>query len=163
MEPWYMKRSSIIIGFVILSLITGLGAYGIYNAANSKPSGLSTSDTLPETAGSNPALPTETGFTQLLDQGITQQDLTTFQSGISNFFVSNTATYKPSSVVVLTDASCVPPNADGYVVCQYILTANDKDTLRGILKTNTTGPVTIILSDKSGKELFNKTIQPATN
>jgi len=162
----------IILGFVVLSGFSGLAAYGFFK--NTPSSGANTSESTskqtvdpitkqviddgtsqrPESYGENPAKPSLIGFAALLDQGITQEDLTAFQGGISNYFISAGDKYPPSSVVVFSDASCSLPLDDGSVNCSYKLTVNDKTKIDGEFKTDENGHITIGLS-QDGKSIYH--------
>jgi hypothetical protein len=170
----------IVLGFIVLSVISGFAAYGFYqnnqssNLNSVKPTSAQKvdpvtkqviddgSDQTKETYGQNPAKPVLIGFAALLDQGITQEDLTAFQGGISNYFVSAGNTYPPASVVVFSDASCGLPLTDGTVNCSYKLTVNDKTKLDGAFQTDENGHITIGLS-KDGKTLYNTSIDENAN
>lgn len=169
----------IVFGFLLLSLISGLATYGFYENSHSTNTGTQSDNTqkvdpttkqvidngadrAPESYGVNPAAPAMIGFAAMLDQGITQTDLTAFQGGISNYFVSAVSTYAPSSVVVLSDASCGFPAADSSVSCTYLLTVNDKTKLQGTFKTDEAGHITIGL-DSNGRVVYNTTITESGN
>ena len=165
----------IILGFILLSGISGLAAYGFYqNNQSSNPDSVKPTSTQKvdpvtkqviddgadqtrENYGQNPAKPSLIGFAALLDQGITQEDLTAFQGGITNYFVSAGSTYPPASIVVFSDASCALPLSDGTVNCSYKLTVNDKTKLDGAFQTDENGHITIGLS-KDGKTIYNTSI-----
>lgn len=165
----------IILGFIVLSATSGFAAYGFYqnsqssNTNNVKPTSTQKvdpitkqviddgSDQTKETYGQNPAKPTLIGFAALLDQGITQEDLTAFQGGISNYFISAGNAYPPASIVVFSDASCGLPLTDGTVNCSYKLTVNDKTKLDGAFQTDENGHITIGLS-KDGKTVYHTSI-----
>lgn len=168
-----------IAGFLLLSCITGLAAYGFYR--NSHPTSVEVqpnssqsidpvtkqvidngANQTPENYGVNPAAPSMIGFAAMLDQGITQTDLTAFQGGISNYFVGAVATYAPSSVVVFSDAACGFPAADSSVSCTYVLTVNNKTTLQGTFSTDQAGHITIGLNNGS-KVVYNTTITESSN
>ncbi len=171
------KRNLLIIfGFIMLSALSGLAAYGFYNNNRSTTNGATVkptstqkvdpvtkqviddgSDQTPETYGQNPAKPVLIGFAALLDQGITQNDLTAFQGGISNYFVSAGNTYPPASVVVFSNAACGVPLSDGSVNCSYKLTVNDKTKIDGAFKTDENGHITIGLT-QDGKTIYHTTI-----
>ena len=165
----------IILGFILLSGISGLAAYGFYqnnqssNPNNVKPASTQKVDPITkqviddgadqtrENYGQNPAKPSLIGFAALLDQGITQEDLTAFQGGITNYFISAGDAYPPASIVVFSDASCGLPLDDGTVNCSYKLTVNDKTKIDGSFHTDENGHITIGLS-KDGKTLYNTSI-----
>lgn len=164
-----------VVGFLLLSCLTGLAAYGFYKNSNSSGATVQpnsgqkvdpitkqviddNADQTPESYGVNPAAPSMIGFAAMLDQGIIQADLTAFQGGISNYFVSAVSTYKPSSVVVLSNASCGFPANDGSVTCTYSLTVNEKTKLQGTLITDEAGHVTITLTNSSGDVVYNTTV-----
>lgn len=165
----------IILGFIVLSGLSGLAAYGFYNDRQSQPGTSATSTSTqkvdpitkqviddgasqtPESYGQNPAAPSMIGFAALLDQGITQEDLTAFQGGISNYFISAGDKYPPSSVVVFSDASCDLPLDDGSVNCSYKLTVNDKTKIDGAFKTDENGHITIGLT-QDGKTIYHTAI-----
>ena len=165
----------IILGFILLSGISGLAAYGFYqNNQSSNPNSVKSTSTQKvdpvtkqviddgadqtrENYGQNPAKPSLIGFAALLDQGITQEDLTAFQGGITNYFVSAGSAYPPASIVVFSDASCALPLSDGTVNCSYKLTVNDKTKLDGAFQTDENGHITIGLS-KDGKTIYNTSI-----
>lgn len=169
----------LIVGFFLLSCITGLAAYGYYMNTHQTNAVVQPSSTqkvdpttkqvidngasqTPENYGVNPAAPSMIGFATMLDQGITQTDLTAFQGGISNYFVSNTSTYPPSSVVVLSNASCGFPASDGTVSCVYTLTINDKTKLQGNVSTDEAGHITIGISNND-KVIYTTSITESTN
>lgn len=166
----------IVLGFIVLSGLSGLAAYGFYNNGQSTTDGTNVkptstqkvdpitnqivddgSDQTPETYGENPAKPSLIGFAALLDQGITQNDLTAFQGAISNYFISAGNAYPPSSVVVFSNASCGLPLDDGSVNCSYKLTVNDKTKIDGAFKTDENGHITIGLT-QNGKTIYHTAI-----
>lgn len=173
------KRNLLIVfGFIALSVVSGLAAYGFYNNSQSSTTSDGTTvkptstqkvdpvtkqviddgaDQTPENYGQNPSKPSLIGFAALLDQGITQDDLTAFQGGISNYFVSAGDKYPPASIVVFSDASCGLPLDDGSVNCSYKLTVNDKTKIDGAFKTDENGHITIGLS-QDGKTIYNTAI-----
>ena len=167
----------IVLGFIVLSGISGRAAYGFYNNSQSSTADGTTvkptstqkvdpvtkqvvddgSDQTPENYNENPAKPSLIGFAALLDQGITQEDLTAFQGGISNYFISAGDTYPPSSVVVFSNASCGLPLDDGTVNCSYKLTVNDKTKIDGAFQTDENGHITIGLT-QNGKTIYHTAI-----
>lgn len=169
----------IILGFIVLSGLSALAAYGFYNNSQStnetnvKPTSTQKVDPITkqviddgadqtqESYDQNPAAPSMIGFAALLDQGITQEDLTAFQGGISNYFISSNK-YPPSSVVVFSDASCDLPLADGSVNCSYKLTVNDKTKIDGAFKTDENGHITIGLT-QDDKTIYHTAIDENAN
>lgn len=165
----------IILGFIILSGLSALAAYGFYNNGQSTngTNVKSTStqkvdkttnqvlddgaDQTPETYGENPSKPSLIGFAALLDQGITQEDLAAFQGSISNYFTSAGSAYPPASIVVFSDASCGLPLDDGSVNCSYKLTVNDKTKIDGAFKTDENGHITIGLT-RDGKTIYHDAV-----
>lgn len=170
----YKKQLILIASFIILSLITGVATYGLtqknktsakttasdsttYTTDKTTGQKLDTSASqTPETYSKNPASPILVGFDALTNLGITTADISTFQSGITQYFVSTTD-YSPASKVALKDPSCQPPNNDGFVVCAYSLVVNDTATLTGTLKTDLSGPVSVTIS-KSTVQVFSTTV-----
>lgn len=168
---WYKSQRIIIIIFIILSLITGSTTYTLYKAAHEmktptqegsntvdKATGLpieNDSGRTPETYNVNPSTPVLLGFEKMIDQGVTESDLTTFQTGITQYFIS-TKNYSPRSKVSLSNARCANPDNAGYVNCTYNLTVNDSVLLTGTLRTNLSGPVTISIK-KDSKSVFELT------
>lgn len=165
---WYKRPTALIAAFILLSLITGLGTYGIYaslhkpasptsEGAQSKDSATGNtieddSSRTPETYGTNPSMPILIGFDAMITEGVTQADLSTFQAAVSQYFISTT-TYKPRSSVSLTNPKCSTPDDNGFVNCTYTLTVNGTTTLDGTMRTDLSGPVAITIS-KDGIRVF---------
>ena len=166
----------IVLGFIALSALSGLAAYGFYNNGQSTTDGTTVkptstqkvdpvtkqviddgADQTPETYGENPSKPSLIGFAALLDQGITQEDLAAFQGGISNYFISAGDKYPPESIVMFSNASCGLPLDDGSVNCSYKLTVNDTTKIDGAFKTDENGHITIGLT-QDGKTIYHTAI-----
>ncbi len=171
---WYENKSILIAGFVILSLITGLSAYGLYRESK-KPTSSSYqgTTTIDKTTGAeqeinsgrtdesysvNPATPALIGFNTLIAQGITESDITTLQAGLSQYFTGS-LDYAPNSTVALSRANCLIPDDHGYVNCTYLLTVNDTKELTGTLRTDLGGPVEYTIS-RDGKQIYSATQNP---
>lgn len=171
---WYNKPIVLIGIFLALSVLTGLATYGLTRktvtaqaptsegaAITDKTTGnqleANSGNRAPETFGKNPASPVLLGFDVMINLGITESDLATFQSGITQYFVSTTD-YPPASKVALSDPTCYPPDDSGFVACSYSLTVNDTSVVTGTLKTDLSGPVSVTLS-KGSTQVFSTTVK----
>lgn len=170
---WYNKPIGLIGIFLALSIFTGLATYGLtrqtiattqtptsegtqtIDKTTGDPIETNSGNRAPETYGKNPANPILLGFDAMINLGITESDLATFQSGIRQYFVSTTD-YPPASKVALKDPTCQPPDNSGFVVCLYSLVVNDATTLSGTLKTDLSGPVSVTIS-KGTTQVFSTT------
>jgi hypothetical protein len=176
---WYNKPIVLIGIFLALSALTGLATYGLTRktdktqapptsegaAITDKTTGdkleVNSGNRAPETYGKNPASPVLLGFDAMINLGITESDLATFQSGITQYFVSTTD-YPPASKVALSNPTCHPPDDSGFVSCSYSLTVNDTSTVTGSLKTDLSGPVSVTLS-KGTTQVFSTTVPSANS
>lgn len=178
MEMTQRTKLLIIFGFIVLSGLMSLAVYGIYRNSNSdagtQPSNAyidsSTGETVTdgtddytqgaENYGINPATPIMLGFDGLISQGMLFDDLTTFQNGVSNYFISAASknVYPPASAVSLSKASCAMPADDGSVSCTYNLRVNETTDLTGSLTTHIGGAVDITLKNGATTE-FTATMQ----
>ena len=162
-----------LVGFFILSCITGGATYGFYKLSVTNPTqGQGSQVTIDKTTGQtlnpgsgqasenygkNPAAPILIGFADFLNQGVTSADLYAFQSAVTDYFVGSGSTYPPAPIVSFSDASCALPDSDGYVVCTYILTVNQTTKLSGTYRSNQSGSIEVTLT-KDNKEVYHKTV-----
>ncbi len=133
-------RRVLIIGFILLSIVTGAITYAIYYAIRpSSPTttGKITKDAttgydietddgrMPETYGINPATPLLLGFEKLIEQGVVLEDLQKYQLVTTNFIL-NDKEFPPQTKVSLANPSCGIPDENGFVTCKSSLVINDK-------------------------------------
>ncbi len=166
------EKIILIVGFIVLAIIIALATYGftISSQENSgtekssdfvvdKKTGLTVdtnTERSPETVGENPSSPVLINFDLPIKNGLSEEDVSKLKNGISDYIMSNTS-YKPASIVSISDMSCKLPDTQGFITCSYVITVNSDTSLEGTFRSDRSGPVAITLSS-SESVVYNKTL-----